>query len=138
MELQLHQVKYSHRSQTKNVNDKYTTMSITAQKFITFLSSRSSVAGNIYALNINHSKKSKIIFKLCSIKTPKLTLSVAMEEHNERSVPLEACLPHRIGFVGGGQMALALAKGFMAAGLVAPDQVSKRTYSNQSYTSIKN
>lgn len=46
-----------------------------------------------------------------------------MEEHNERSVPLEACLPHRIGFVGGGQMALALAKGFMAAGLVAPDQV---------------
>ena len=59
-----------------------------------------------------------------------------MEEHNERSVPLEACLPHRIGFVGGGQMALALAKGFMAAGLVAPDQVSKRTYSNQSYTSI--
>ena len=53
-----------------------------------------------------------------------------MEEHNERSVPLEACLPHRIGFVGGGQMALALAKGFMAAGLVAPDQVSKSAYSN--------
>ena len=50
-----------------------------------------------------------------------------MGEHNERSVALEACLPHRIGFVGGGQMALALAKGFMAAGLVAPDQVSERT-----------
>ena len=106
--------------------------SITALKFIAFLSSRSSVAGDIYALKINHSKNSKIIFKLCSIKTPKRfhTLSVAMEEHNERSVPLEACLPHRIGFVGGGQMALALAKGFMAAGLVAPDQVSERTYSN--------
>ena len=104
-------------------------MSITAQKFI---SSRSSVAGDIYGLMINHCKNSKIIFKLCSIKTPKLllTLSVSMEEHNERSVPLEAYLPHRIGFVGGGQMALALAKGFMAAGLVAPDQVSERTYSN--------
>ena len=110
----------------------YNIMSITAQKFIAFLSSRLSVAGDIYALKINHSKNSKIIFKFCSIKTPKLfhTLSVAMEEHNERSVPLEACLPHRIGFVGGGQMALALAKGFMAAGLVAPDQVSKRAYSN--------
>ena len=32
-------------------------------------------------------------------------------------------LPHKIGFVGGGKMALALAKGFMAAGLVSPDQV---------------
>ena len=29
----------------------------------------------------------------------------------------------RIGFVGGGQMALALGKGFMQSGLVAPSQV---------------
>ena len=33
----------------------------------------------------------------------------------------------RIGFVGGGQMALALGKGFMQSGLVAPSQVSERT-----------
>jgi len=32
-------------------------------------------------------------------------------------------LRQRVGFVGAGQMALALAKGFMASGLVAPDQV---------------
>ncbi len=32
-------------------------------------------------------------------------------------------LDNRIGFVGGGQMALALAKGFMASGLVSPSQV---------------
>ena len=38
---------------------------------------------------------------------------------------IEVSLPHRIGFVGGGQMALALAKGFMAGGLVAPDQVRR-------------
>jgi len=38
---------------------------------------------------------------------------------------IEVSLPHRIGFVGGGQMALALAKGFMAGGLVAPDQVTR-------------
>ena len=29
----------------------------------------------------------------------------------------------RIGFLGGGQMALALGKGFMQSGLVAPSQV---------------
>ena len=33
-------------------------------------------------------------------------------------------LSQRLGFIGGGQMALALAKGFMQAGLVAPTQVS--------------
>lgn len=33
-------------------------------------------------------------------------------------------LPNKIGFIGGGKMALALGKGFMAAGLVSPDQVS--------------
>ena len=38
---------------------------------------------------------------------------------------IDVSLPHRIGFVGGGQMALALAKGFMAGGLVAPDQVTR-------------
>lgn len=32
-------------------------------------------------------------------------------------------LDSRVGFVGGGQMALALAKGFMTSGLVAPCQV---------------
>ena len=32
-------------------------------------------------------------------------------------------LPHKIGFVGSGQMAIALGKGFMAAGLVSPPQV---------------
>ena len=32
-------------------------------------------------------------------------------------------LPQKIGFVGSGQMALALAKGFMASGLVLPQQV---------------
>ena len=34
-------------------------------------------------------------------------------------VPLKS----RIGFLGGGQMALALGKGFMQSGLVAPSQV---------------
>ncbi len=34
-----------------------------------------------------------------------------------------AALPQRIGFIGGGQMAIALAKGFMASGLIAPCQV---------------
>ena len=32
-------------------------------------------------------------------------------------------LSQKIGFVGGGQMALALAKGFIAAKLVAPEQI---------------
>lgn len=32
-------------------------------------------------------------------------------------------LDSRIGFIGGGQMALALAKGFMSSGLIAPSQV---------------
>jgi pyrroline-5-carboxylate reductase len=32
-------------------------------------------------------------------------------------------LPYKIGFIGAGQMALALAKGFMASGLLAPSQV---------------
>jgi len=32
-------------------------------------------------------------------------------------------LPQRIGFIGGGKMAMALAKGFMADGLVSPSQV---------------
>ena len=40
---------------------------------------------------------------------------------------LKTSLPHRIGFIGGGKMGLALGKGFMAAGLVAPDQVSNYT-----------
>ena len=51
-----------------------------------------------------------------------------MAEGVENVITIKDRLPHRIGFVGGGQMALALAKGFMAAGLVAPDQVRKRTY----------
>ena len=34
-----------------------------------------------------------------------------------------ATLPYKIGFIGAGQMALALAKGFMASGLLAPSQV---------------
>ena len=42
----------------------------------------------------------------------------------DAGVNIDVRLPHRIGFVGGGQMALALAKGFMAGGLVAPDQVT--------------
>ena len=33
-------------------------------------------------------------------------------------------LPQKIGFVGSGKMALALAKGFMAEGLVSPGQVN--------------
>lgn len=37
--------------------------------------------------------------------------------------PSPAALPHKIGFIGGGQMALALAKGFMASGLISPGQV---------------
>ena len=32
-------------------------------------------------------------------------------------------IPQRIGFIGGGKMAMALAKGFMADGLVSPSQV---------------
>lgn len=32
-------------------------------------------------------------------------------------------LPQKIGFVGGGQMAIALGQGFMAAGLISPSQV---------------
>ena len=32
----------------------------------------------------------------------------------------------RIGILGGGQMALALGKGFMQSGLVAPSQVSTK------------
>ena len=51
-------------------------------------------------------------------------IAATMEENVDNVVPSESILPHRIGFVGAGQMALALAKGFMAAGLVAPDQVS--------------
>ena len=47
-----------------------------------------------------------------------------MAESGDKTVCSEGGLPHRIGFVGGGRMALALAKGFMAAGLVAPEQVS--------------
>ena len=34
-----------------------------------------------------------------------------------------AKLAHKVGFIGGGQMALALAKGFMQAGLIGPSQV---------------
>ena len=41
-------------------------------------------------------------------------------------------LTQRIGFIGGGQMALALAKGFMASGLVAPGQVSILSFSTLS------
>jgi pyrroline-5-carboxylate reductase len=37
--------------------------------------------------------------------------------------PSPAALPHKIGFIGGGQMALALAKGFMASGLISPSQI---------------
>jgi len=37
-----------------------------------------------------------------------------------------ATLPYKIGFIGAGQMALALAKGFMASGLVAPSQVRQK------------
>ena len=37
-------------------------------------------------------------------------------------------LPQKIGFVGSGKMALALAKGFMAEGLVSPSQVNLLTY----------
>ena len=48
----------------------------------------------------------------------------SMTEKNDcDTLSSEGSLPHRIGFVGGGQMAKALAKGFMAAGLVAPEQV---------------
>ena len=36
-------------------------------------------------------------------------------------------LPHKIGFVGSGKMALALAKGFMSEGLVSPSQVNLST-----------
>ena len=32
-------------------------------------------------------------------------------------------IPQRIGFIGSGKMAMALAKGFMADGLVSPSQV---------------
>ena len=32
-------------------------------------------------------------------------------------------LEQKVGFIGGGKMALALAKGFMASGLIAPSQV---------------
>ena len=37
-------------------------------------------------------------------------------------------LPQKIGFVGSGKMALALAKGFMAEGLVSPSQVNLSTH----------
>ena len=38
-------------------------------------------------------------------------------------------LPQKIGFVGSGKMALALAKGFMAEGLVSPSQVNINIHS---------
>lgn len=41
-----------------------------------------------------------------------------------------ATLPYKIGFIGAGQMALALAKGFMASGLIAPSQVMASAPSN--------
>ena len=51
----------------------------------------------------------------------------SMTEKNDcDTLSSEGSLPHRIGFVGGGQMAMALAKGFMAAGLVAPEQVCEK------------
>ena len=48
---------------------------------------------------------------------------VKMAQCNSNVNTYNDSLPHKIGFVGGGKMALALAKGFMAAGLVSPDQV---------------
>jgi len=38
-------------------------------------------------------------------------------------IPARATLSQKIGFIGGGQMAMALAKGFLASQLVKPDQV---------------
>ena len=38
------------------------------------------------------------------------------------SLPPEA-LKQKIGFIGGGQMALALVNGFMSSGLISPSQV---------------
>ena len=37
-------------------------------------------------------------------------------------------LPQKIGFVGSGKMALALAKGFMSEGLVSPSQVKENLF----------
>ena len=42
-----------------------------------------------------------------------------------------ATLPYKIGFIGAGQMALALAKGFMSSGLLPPSQVMASAPSNR-------
>ena len=58
---------------------------------------------------------------------------VKMAQCNSNVNTYSDSLPHKIGFVGGGKMALALAKGFMAAGLVSPDQV--RCFTDCNYRS---
>ena len=62
-----------------------------------------------------------------TLKKPNKTIVsktlVKMAQCNSNVKTYNDSLPHKIGFVGGGKMALALAKGFMAAGLVSPDQV---------------
>ena len=65
----------------------------------------------------------KVLPLIENIKTRPATSSFKMTQCNGNVEALSNSLPHRIGFVGGGKMALALGKGFMAAGLVAPEQV---------------
>ena len=65
----------------------------------------------------------KVLPLIKNIETRPATTSFKMTQCNGDVEALCNSLPHRIGFVGGGKMALALGKGFMAAGLVAPEQV---------------
>ena len=66
----------------------------------------------------------KVLPLIENIETRPATTSLKMTQCNGNVEALNNSLPNRIGFVGGGKMALALGKGFMAAGLVAPEQVN--------------
>ena len=66
-------------------------------------------------------------------KTKFRKVPVKMAHCNSNVNNYNDSLPHKIGFIGGGKMALALGKGFMAAGLVSPDQV--RCFTDCNYRS---
>ena len=66
----------------------------------------------------------KLLPLIENIETRPTTTIFKMTQCNGNVEALNNSLPHRIGFVGGGKMALALGKGFMAAGLVAPEKVN--------------
>ena len=78
-----------------------------------------------HRFNILYSKTTFQFEKIDKIKF--IQTHSKMTECKSNVEGLKTSLPHRIGFIGGGKMGLALGKGFMAAGLVAPDQVSNYT-----------